>query len=98
VSAPDHIIVGSGIHALVCAAMLAGKGAKVLMLERNDRIGSCIRTEEITAPGFIHDVMAMTFVLFITSTEVEGLYHIGASTHPGAGLGGGSGFPLAQRL
>jgi phytoene dehydrogenase-like protein len=31
-------------------------------------------------------------------TEVKGLYHIGASTHPGAGLGGGSGFLLAQRL
>ena len=93
---PDHIIVGSGINALVCAAMLAGKGGQVLVLERNDRIGGCIRTEEVTAPGFVHDVMATTFVLFITSTEVEGLYHIGASTHPGAGLGGGSGFP--QRL
>ena len=58
--------VGSGINALVCAAILAGKGAKVLVLERNDRIGGCILTEEITAPGFIHDVMATTFVLFTT--------------------------------
>jgi phytoene dehydrogenase-like protein len=63
----DHLIVGSGINALVCAAVLAGKGAKVLVLERNDRIGGCIRTEEVTAPGFVHDVMATTFVLFITS-------------------------------
>ena len=31
-------------------------------------------------------------------TGIKGLYHIGASTHPGAGLGGGSGFPLAGRL
>ena len=31
-------------------------------------------------------------------TSIKGLYHIGASTHPGAGLGGGSGFLLAQRL
>jgi phytoene dehydrogenase-like protein len=31
-------------------------------------------------------------------TGVKGLYHIGASTHPGAGLGGGSGFLLAGRL
>ena len=43
-SAPYHIILGSGINALVCAAMLAGKGAKVLMLERNDRIGGRIRS------------------------------------------------------
>jgi phytoene dehydrogenase-like protein len=73
VGEPDHIIVGSGINALVCAAMLAGKGGKVLILERNDRIGGCIRTEEITAPGFVHDVMATTFVLFITSPAYAAL-------------------------
>lgn len=72
-SDPDHIIVGSGINALVCAAVLGGKGAKVLVLERNDRIGGCIRTEEITKPGFIHDVMATTFVLFITSPAYAAL-------------------------
>jgi len=72
-TAPDHIIVGSGINALVCAAMLAGKGRKVLVLERNDRIGGCIRTENITAPGFVHDVMATTFVLFITSPAYAAL-------------------------
>jgi phytoene dehydrogenase-like protein len=31
-------------------------------------------------------------------TSIRGLYHIGASTHPGAGLSGGSGFALAERL
>ena len=31
-------------------------------------------------------------------TAVPGLYHIGASTHPGPGLGGGSGFLLASAL
>ncbi|MBZ9865844.1 NAD(P)/FAD-dependent oxidoreductase [Mesorhizobium sp. CA15] len=72
-TAPDHIIVGSGINALVCAAMLGAKGAKVLVLERNDRIGGCMRTEEITAPGFVHDVMATTFVLFITSPAFAAL-------------------------
>ena len=66
-AAADYIIVGSGINALVAAAQLGRKGNKVLVLERNDRIGGCIRTEEITEPGFIHDVMATTFVLFITS-------------------------------
>ena len=63
----DYVIVGSGINALVAAALLGRKGHKVLLLERNDRIGGCIRTEEITAPGFLHDVMATTFVLFLTS-------------------------------
>jgi phytoene dehydrogenase-like protein len=64
---PDYIIVGSGINALVAAAMLGKKGKKVLVLERNPLIGGCLRTEEITAPGFVHDVMATTMVLFMTS-------------------------------
>ena len=63
----DYVIVGSGINALVAGALLGKRGHKVLVLERNDRIGGCIRTEEITAPGFVHDVMATTFVLFLTS-------------------------------
>jgi phytoene dehydrogenase-like protein len=32
------------------------------------------------------------------ATEVDGLWHIGASTHPGPGLGGGSGTLVARRL
>ena len=31
-------------------------------------------------------------------TGVENLWHIGASTHPGPGLGGGSGYQVAMRL
>ena len=65
-AAADYIIVGSGINALVARPNWA-EGPQGLVLERNDRIGGCIRTEEITEPGYIHDVMATTFVLFITS-------------------------------
>ena len=63
----DHIVIGSGINALVCAAMLGKRGRRVLVLEREDEIGGCMRTAEITVPGFRHDVMAATFVLFVTS-------------------------------
>lgn len=63
----DHIIIGSGINGLVAASMLALKGARVLVLEREARIGGCLLTEEVTLPGFRHDVMAATFVLFMTS-------------------------------
>jgi phytoene dehydrogenase-like protein len=69
----DHIIVGSGINALVAAALLGRKGHRVLVLERNNRIGGCIRTEEITDPGFVHDVLATTFVLFVTSPAYAAL-------------------------
>jgi phytoene dehydrogenase-like protein len=66
-AAYDYAVVGAGINGLVAAAMLGKKGRKVLVLERSDRIGGCLRTEEITAPGFLHDVMATTLVLFLTS-------------------------------
>lgn len=65
--AADHVIIGSGINALVAAALLARKGERVLVLERADRIGGCLFTDEATLPGFRHDVMAATVVLFLTS-------------------------------
>jgi phytoene dehydrogenase-like protein len=63
---PDHVIIGSGINGLVAAAMLGAKGRRVLVLEREGVAGGCMRTEPL-APGFVHDVMAATFVLFLTS-------------------------------
>ena len=69
----DYVIVGSGINSLVCAAILAKGGHSVCVLERNNRIGGCIRSEELTTPGFTHDVMAATFVLFITSPAYAAL-------------------------
>jgi len=50
--APSQIlIVGSGINSLVCAALLALKGKTVRVLERNERVGGCMRSEELF-PGF----------------------------------------------
>ena len=63
----DHIIIGSGINALIAAAMLARKGDNVLLLEREARLGGCMFSAEATLPEFTHDVMAATFVLFLTS-------------------------------
>jgi phytoene dehydrogenase-like protein len=63
----DYVIVGGGINGLVAASILGKRGRKVLLLDRSDRVGGCLRTEEITAPGFVHDVMATTLVLFLTS-------------------------------
>ncbi len=63
----DHVIIGSGINGLVAASLLALKGDRVLVLERSEVAGGCLRTEEVTLPGYQHDVMAATFVLFMTS-------------------------------
>ncbi|MFT6891543.1 MAG: phytoene dehydrogenase-like protein, partial [Halioglobus sp.] len=50
----DYVIVGSGINSLCCAALLSKKGHSVCVLERNKYFGGCIRTDEITLPGFRH--------------------------------------------
>jgi phytoene dehydrogenase-like protein len=63
----DYIIVGSGINSLTCAALLAKAGNSVCVLERNDYLGGCIRTQEVTAPGFKHDVLSGFHPLFVTS-------------------------------
>ena len=63
----DYIIVGSGINSLVCAALLGRKGRRVLVLERNDRPGGCVRSEELTLPGFMHDALSCWHPLFVTS-------------------------------
>ncbi|MCF3932858.1 NAD(P)/FAD-dependent oxidoreductase [Acuticoccus sp. M5D2P5] len=58
----DHIIVGSGINALVCAAMLSAK-SRVTVLEREAVAGGTMRSGTLH-PGFTYDPMAATFVLF----------------------------------
>ncbi len=68
----DAVIVGSGINALVSAALLAKSGWKVCVLERNPWFGGNIRTAEITEPGFLHDVYSAWHPLF-TGSESFGL-------------------------
>jgi phytoene dehydrogenase-like protein len=63
----DFVIVGSGINSLCCAALLAKKGFKVAVLERNDYLGGCIKTAEVTLPGFKHDVLSGFHPLFVAS-------------------------------
>ena len=62
----DCVIVGSGINSLVCAAILSKRGKRVLVLERNDRIGGCIRTER-WFDGYTHDVLSSWYPLFTGS-------------------------------
>ena len=47
----DAIVIGGGHNGLVCAAMLAQSGRKVLVLEAGNETGGAARTEEF-APGF----------------------------------------------
>lgn len=61
----DTLIVGSGINSLVAAALLARSGRSVLVLERESILGGCIRTEELTLPGFFHDTLSMAHPGFV---------------------------------
>lgn len=61
------LIIGAGINGLVAAADLAIRGKQPLVLERLDRPGGAVRTEELTLPGFRHDVAAMNLSLFAGS-------------------------------
>ena len=52
----DAVIVGSGPNGLVAGIILAEKGLSVLVIEAKSTIGGGSRSEELTLPGFIHDV------------------------------------------
>ena len=61
----DAVIVGSGVNSLACGALLARGGWRVCVLERNDWLGGAIKTEELTEPGFHHDVFSAWHPLWV---------------------------------
>ncbi|MFL5943076.1 MAG: phytoene desaturase family protein [Gaiellaceae bacterium] len=61
----DAVVVGSGINSLACAALLARADWRVCVLERNDWFGGAIKTEELTEPGFLHDVFSAWHPLWV---------------------------------
>jgi phytoene dehydrogenase-like protein len=63
----DAVFVGAGHNALAAAIHLASKGWSVGVFERNDTPGGAIRTEEVTLPGFRHDLYATNLGLFAGS-------------------------------
>jgi phytoene dehydrogenase-like protein len=61
----DAVVVGSGINSLACAALLARGGWSVRVLEREEETGGCIRTTELTEPGYLHDVFSAWHPLWV---------------------------------
>ncbi len=63
----EAIVVGSGPNGLAAAIALAREGVAVRVLEAADAVGGGMRTEELTLPGFRHDVCSAIHPLAVAS-------------------------------
>lgn len=63
----DGVVVGSGPNGLSAAVVLARAGLSVLVLEAHESIGGGTRTEELTLPGFRHDVCSAIHPMALVS-------------------------------
>src|ERR1700751_5770496 len=63
----DAVVVGSGPNGLAPASTMAGAGLRVQVIEGAPTIGGGCRTEELTLPGFWHDVCSAAHPLAVAS-------------------------------
>jgi phytoene dehydrogenase-like protein len=63
----DAIVVGSGPNGLAAAVTLTAAGLRILVVEGAASPGGGCRTEELTLPGFRHDVCSAAHPLAVAS-------------------------------
>jgi phytoene dehydrogenase-like protein len=66
-SAYDAVVVGSGPNGLAAAIVLQQAGHAVLIIEAKDSIGGGMRTQELTLPGFRHDLCSAVHPMAVSS-------------------------------
>jgi phytoene dehydrogenase-like protein len=64
-------IIGSGPNGLAAAILLARAGYPVTVFEASSRIGGGVRSEELTLPGFLHDVCSSVLPMAVCSPCFE---------------------------
>jgi phytoene dehydrogenase-like protein len=69
----DAIVVGSGPNGLSAAIALAQAGRSVRVLEGAETIGGGTRTEQLTLPGYLHDVCSAIHPLALGSPVLASL-------------------------
>lgn len=69
----DAVVVGAGPNGLAAAITLAKQGLKVVVLEGASLPGGGMRTEELTLPGFRHDVCSAIHPMALASPFFQGL-------------------------
>jgi phytoene dehydrogenase-like protein len=69
----DFIIIGAGHNGLTCGAYLAKAGEKVLVLEKRSSVGGGATTEEVTLPGFRHNLHSIAHSWVLTGPVYKDL-------------------------
>ncbi|MEL6545848.1 MAG: NAD(P)/FAD-dependent oxidoreductase [Myxococcota bacterium] len=69
----DAVVIGSGPNGLCAAIRLAQAGLSVHVIEGKSRAGGGLRTEELTLPGFLHDVCSAAHPMGVLSPYLKSL-------------------------
>jgi phytoene dehydrogenase-like protein len=69
----DAVVIGAGPNGLVAANALADAGWDVLLVEQSDRTGGAVRSDTVTAPGFVSDMFSAFYPLAAASSVIRDL-------------------------
>jgi len=63
----DFVVIGGGTNGLSAAAYLGKEGYSTIVIEGKPYLGGCAITQELTLPGFRHDVFATSINIWRAS-------------------------------
>ncbi|MFH2043518.1 MAG: NAD(P)/FAD-dependent oxidoreductase [Pseudomonadota bacterium] len=104
----DVVVVGAGHNGLMAAAYLAKAGVNVCVVEGKNNVGGGVFTDEITVPGFKHDVFSTWHGLIYPNPVIQkdelrllskfGLEYITPDTFTGVNFDDGTYFTQYRSL